>query len=128
VKAGRGELQQSLVGALLPGSTANGWTDEDELRAESGVVPMAQAEPDRCWRVAGNIQAIGIDPREALTSIEARVSDGTGCLVAKWIGWSSLRGLAVRRAVVLEGFVDVDSDGQRFMLEPDYEIVSELPR
>ena len=51
------------------------------------------------------------------------MADGTGCLVARWRGWTSLNGLGVRKRVILEGFVDLVAEGQKLMLEPDYEIV-----
>jgi hypothetical protein len=86
------------------------------------AVPIARAEPPWRWRVAGTIEAICIDPRD-MPSIEARVADGTGCLVARWRGWTSLNGLGVRKRVILEGFVDLVAEGQKLMLEPDYEIV-----
>ena len=91
--------------------------------ARNGVVAISDAAPSRRWRVEGSIEAIGIDPREEEPSIEVRVGDGSGWLVARWVGWSSLRGLALGKRLVLEAFVDVDGDGRRFMLQPDYEIV-----
>jgi hypothetical protein len=94
--------------------------------ALKGVVAIADAAPSRRWRVEGAIEAIGIDPRDDEPSIEVRVGDGTGWLVARWVGWSSLRGLALGKRLALEAFVDVDVDGCRFMLQPEYEIVPGL--
>jgi hypothetical protein len=95
---------------------------EPPLRT-SGVVAIEDADAPWRWQVAGVINAIAIDPRGDLPSIEARVSDGTGWLVAKWRGWTTLRGLSIRRLIILEGFVDIGPEGQKLMFEPDFQII-----
>jgi hypothetical protein len=114
---------QSLIETFrpLPSATPTGALKPAERKPQ--VVTIAQAEPPWRWRIAGTVDAIAIDPRGDLSSIEARVSDGTGWLVARWLGWQSLRGLRIRRTVILEGFIEVTQEGEKLMFDPDYEIL-----
>jgi hypothetical protein len=77
---------------------------------------------ERC-RVAGVIQNIRIDPRQGSGSIEATISDGTGQMVAKWLGRSTLSGIKPGAGLVMEGTVGVDAEGDLVVLNPDYELV-----
>jgi hypothetical protein len=90
----------------------------------SDTAAIAAVTPPWRWRVTGTIEALCIDPRDP-ASVEARVADASGWLVAKWRGWTSLHGLAVRRTVILEGFADIAAGGCKLMLEPELEIVSD---
>ena len=76
---------------------------------------------EKC-RVAGVIQNIRIDPRTG-GSIEATISDGTGFLMAKWLGRSSLSGIRLGEGLVLEGAVGSGTDETPMILNPEYQLV-----
>ena len=103
----------------------------DEIRAENlrhwassveGTVPLNQVKPREKTRVAGVIQNIRIDPRDG-GSIEATISDGTGSIVAKWLGRASLSGIRLGEGLVLVGAVGQTDDKEMLVLNPEYELV-----
>jgi hypothetical protein len=104
----------------------------EETRAENcnhwarsipDTTPIGEIQArDRC-RPAGVIRNIRIDPQEGSGSIEARIFDGTGEMVAKWLGRSSMAGIKLGEGLVLEGIVGKGSDGSLVMLNPEYELV-----
>ena len=104
----------------------------EETRAEnlrrwvstvSGVTPIEQVEARKKFRVAGVIQNIRIDPREGTGSIEATIIDGTGQMVARWLGRQALSGIRLGMGLVMEGNVGAASDGELSMLNPEYRLV-----
>jgi OB-fold nucleic acid binding protein len=105
----------------------------EELRAENcrrwaesipRVISIEQVQVRQRQRVAGIIQNIRIDPRDGSGSIEATITDGTGHLVAKWLGRASLSGIKPGAGLVIEGTVGSGARGEKVILNPDYELVS----
>ena len=76
---------------------------------------------ERC-KVAGVIQNIRIDPSTG-GSIEATISDGTGQLLAKWLGRPTLSGIRLGEGLILEGAIGSGTDGTPMILNPDYQLV-----
>lgn len=103
----------------------------DEIRAENlrkwagsipDASPIAEVQPRERCKVAGVIQNIRIDPRGG-GSIEAKIADGSGYLVARWLGRSSLSGIRLGEGLVLEGTVGQTDEGEGLILNPEYELV-----
>jgi hypothetical protein len=106
--------------------------DPDELRAENlrawvasleETTPIEDVEPRCGCRTAGVVQNIRIDPREGTGSIEATIIDGTGRLVARWLGRSSLQGIRLGVGLIVEGIAGVSRHGVSVVLNPEYTIV-----
>jgi hypothetical protein len=104
----------------------------EDLRAENcrqwaaqipNTTRIRDARTRQRSRVAGIIQNIRIDPREGSGSIEATITDGTGQMVAKWLGRSTLSGIKPGAGLVMEGTVGTGADGELVVLNPDYELV-----
>lgn len=104
----------------------------DELRAlnlrhwiESleGVTPIEKLEARQRAKAAGVIQNIRIDPREGSGSIETTIIDGSGQLVTKWLGRSSLQGIRLGMGLIVEGVAGVGTDGDLQFLNPEYQLV-----
>jgi hypothetical protein len=104
----------------------------EEVRAENlrrwassveGATPIAELAARRGCCVAGVIQNIRIDPRTGSGSIEATIIDGTGQMVAKWLGRSSLSGITLGMGLIVEGIIGVAGDGEFTVLNPDYRLV-----
>jgi hypothetical protein len=87
-----------------------------------GVTPLSEVQPRQRCKVAGVIQNIRIDPREGSGSIEATFIDGTGEMVAKWLGRRSMSGIRLGMGIVAEGVVG-EADGELVILNPDYRLV-----
>ncbi|HVF52144.1 MAG TPA: DNA-binding protein [Actinomycetota bacterium] len=102
-------------------------TRAENLRAWAstieGAVPIAEVEPRCRCRVAGVVQNLRLDPREGHGSIEATIIDGTGQMVAKWLGRSSLSGITLGVGLVIEGTPGT-TDGEAMVLNPEYRLVS----
>lgn len=104
----------------------------EELRAENLRAWVASVPGARCiadlnarerGRVAGVVQNIRIDPREGTGSIEATIIDGSGQMVAKWLGRSKLSGIALGAGLIMEGIAGIGEHGELVMLNPEYELV-----
>ena len=104
----------------------------EEVRAENlsawastfpDVVPIRDVQPRQKSRVAGIIQNIRIDHRTGSGSIEATITDGTGELVAKWLGRSSLAGVTLGMGVLVEGTPGQTPTGEVAILNPEYRLV-----
>jgi hypothetical protein len=87
------------------------------------VTPLAEAPPRERVEVTGVVQKIRIDPREGTGSIEATLSDGTGEIVARWLGRQTLAGVRLGAALVMEGIIGTTPDGRRAILNPQYDLV-----
>lgn len=103
----------------------------EDIRAENlrkwassvqGATPIAELKPRERARAAGVIQNIRIDPRTGSGSIEATIIDGTGQMVAKWLGRSSLSGITLGMGLIVEGIMGVASDGEFTILNPEYRL------
>jgi hypothetical protein len=90
-------------------------------------VSIANAAPPWCWRVVGTIEAIGVDPRTDPPTVEARIADQSGWLVARWLGRAAITRLRIRDTIVLEGFVEGTPEGAQFMFDPEYQVLSCAP-
>jgi len=88
-----------------------------------GVIPIATAEARRHNRVAGVIQNIRIDPGEGTGTIEATIDDGTGQMVARWLGRSSLKGIRLGTGLIMEGIAGRGEGDELVILNPHYELV-----
>ncbi len=99
----------------------------DNLRSWASTIPgtvrIEDVVPRQRCRVTGVIQNVRIDPREGLGSIQATITDGTGELVAKWLGRAALAGIRLGMGLVLEGTAGVAPDGYLRVLNPEYELI-----
>jgi hypothetical protein len=104
----------------------------EEIRAENlqtwaqtlpGTCRIAEVEPRKRCRVVGVITNVRIDPRQGGGAIEATVSDGTGRLVSRWLGRSSMRGIRLGIGLLLEGTPSLPEEGETVMLNPEYELL-----
>ncbi|HWC15307.1 MAG TPA: DNA-binding protein [Actinomycetota bacterium] len=104
----------------------------DEIRAENlrawqgtltDVKPIASLKSRERAKVAGVIQNIRIDPRGG-TSIEATIIDGTGHMVAKWLGRDRMLGIGLGMGLIMEGVCGGGSQGELVILNPEYSLVS----
>jgi hypothetical protein len=84
---------------------------------------MAAVESRCHCRVAGVIKTLRIDPRQGTGSIEATVTDGSGQMVARWLGRQTMSGIKLGTGLILEGVAGDDGDGNKAILNPEYELV-----
>ena len=106
--------------------------DPEDIRAENlrhwvatlpDVTRLGKCMTRERHKVAGVIQNIRIDPREGRDSIEATITDGTGTLIAKGLGRSSMSGITLGAGLIMEGVIG-EQDGDLVMLNPDYDLLS----
>ncbi|HZG65218.1 MAG TPA: hypothetical protein VEZ12_00645 [Herpetosiphonaceae bacterium] len=104
----------------------------EEIRAENlrrwmetlpNVTPIRSAEPRARCRVAGVVRNIRIDPREGSGCIEATIADGTGQIVARWLGRSKLSGVRLGMGLIMEGTTGLGEHNEQVILNPEYELV-----
>lgn len=117
---------------LLSGRLTELSRQPDEIRAENlrawtasieGVKPIAEVEARCGCKVAGVVQNIRIDPREGTGSIEATIIDGSGSLVAKWLGRSSLQGIRLGVGLIIQGIAGLSREDEFIVLNPEYSLV-----
>ena len=106
--------------------------DPEDIRAENlrhwvdsipDVTRISEVTARQRHKVAGVIHNIRIDPRTGRDSIEATITDGTGTLIAKWLGRSTLSGVTLGAGLIMEGVVG-SQEGDLVMLNPDYDLLS----
>lgn len=105
----------------------------EEVRAENlrawvstleDVTPIANVEVRKRCKVAGVVQNIRIDPREGHGSIDATIIDGTGQMVVRWLGRSSLSGIRLGVGLIVEGTTGAGARaGELVVLNPEYVLV-----
>jgi hypothetical protein len=78
----------------------------------TAIADLVDRQPATCM---GVVAAIRLIPGR---SIEATIEDGSGRLIATWVGRRSLRGLELGGALRLEGTVSFDEDGTPRMRNP----------
>jgi hypothetical protein len=88
-----------------------------------GTSRIAQVEPRTRCRVGGVITNIRIDPRQGGGTIEATITDGTGRIVARWLGKSSMRGIRLGVGLLLEATSSLPEEGEMVLLNPEYELI-----
>lgn len=88
-----------------------------------GITAISEVVPRQRARVAGVINNIRIDPREGSGSIEATFIDGTGHMLAKWLGRQALQGITLGMGIVVEGVIGTDPGGEHLILNPEYRLV-----
>ncbi len=86
--------------------------------------PIASAVPRRRTTVQGEVVSAVSTERPWLRT-DVTVSDGTGSLVLRFVGRSSVPGLEVGRRLVVDGTPGL-VDGALVMLNPVYSFVSPL--
>ena len=106
--------------------------DPEDIRAENlrhwiATVPdvtlLSECMTRERHKVAGVIQNIRIDPRQGRDSIEATITDGTGSLIAKWLGRSTMSGITLGAGLIMEGVIG-SQEGDLVMLNPDYDLLT----
>jgi hypothetical protein len=127
----RGDTAILLPMGLLSGRLTELSRSPDELRERNlaawassieGAMPIADVEVRCGCKVAGVVQNIRIDPREGTGSIEATIIDGSGHLVAKWLGRSSLQGIRLGVGLIIQGIAGISRD-EFVVLNPEYALV-----
>ncbi|MGH2806347.1 MAG: hypothetical protein ACRDKT_03635 [Actinomycetota bacterium] len=103
----------------------------EDIRAENlrrwaasieGTTAIGKIEPRQRVRAAGVVTNIRIDPREGRGSIEATIVDGTGSMIAKWLGRAKLSGIRLGAGLVIEGLPG-RQDGDLVVLNPEYDLI-----
>jgi hypothetical protein len=85
----------------------------------TAIADLVDRRPGVCVGVVSGIRLV---PRR---SIEVTVEDGSGRLVATWMGRTTLRGLTLGGALRLAGTVSHEPDGTRRMRNPAWTPVQE---
>ncbi len=88
-----------------------------------GVVKIADVKIRERQKVAGVITNIRIDPREGSGSIEATFVDGTGQMLAKWLGRQALQGITLGMGLIIEGTIGAGTTDEPIVLNPEYVLV-----
>ena len=91
--------------------------------AARDLVPMDTIEARRRVRVGGEVRSVTIVPRSGAPALEVTLSDGTGTVVAVFLGRRKIAGLSPGRRVLVEGVAA--RNGSRFLLfNPVYELLT----
>lgn len=98
----------------------------EQLRAQWDGYPttsIGDVEERRRVSLGGEVQGLQVVPRQGAPSLEVRVSDGTGRVVAIFTGRRSIGGMTPGRRVLLEGLTH--RDGNRLVLmNPTYTLLA----
>jgi hypothetical protein len=88
------------------------------------VTPIQDAKPREDVNVVGEIASLRIVPRAGSPSIEATINDGSGSLVAVWMGRRTIAGISPGRRLVVSGRGSPSGPGGRLLIfNPSYELL-----
>ncbi|MDQ6796778.1 MAG: OB-fold nucleic acid binding domain-containing protein [Actinomycetota bacterium] len=92
---------------------------------QAGMTAIGEAGPRQEVAVVGEICSLRIVPRAGSPSLEATITDGSGSLVAVWMGRRQIAGVSPGRRIVVSGRVNPgSSQGRRmFLYNPRYELL-----
>ncbi|MDQ3751509.1 MAG: DNA-binding protein [Actinomycetota bacterium] len=88
-----------------------------------GTTRIEDIEPRCGCKAVGIIQKIRIDPRTGTGSVEVTLDDGTGKLVAKWLGRSKLNGIALGKGLEVEATAGDHAGEEMVVLNPSYRLM-----
>ncbi len=114
-------------------SLINKLTQTPEETREKNLQEWADAIPEtirirdiapRCGcKAVGVIQKIRIDPRAGTGSVEVTLDDGTGRLLARWLGRSKLNGIALGKGLEVEATAGRHGREELVVLNPKYRLM-----
>jgi hypothetical protein len=84
------------------------------------VEQIGVCRPRRRVRVAGIVQTIKVVPRDASTSLEVQIYDGTDEVVGIWFGRRRIPGIELGRGLILEGTLGRYGRGPLTIINPEY--------
>jgi len=87
-----------------------------------GVQLIRDAEERSLVKIAGVVQRVRVQPRDAASAFEVTVGDGTGEVRAIWLGRKHIPGLRLGSRLVLEGRLGKDARGRLQLVNPVYEL------
>jgi len=91
---------------------------------QAGMTAIGDASPRQEVAVVGEICSLRILPRAGSPSLEATITDGSGSLVAVWMGRRQIAGVSPGRRIVVSGRVNPGTEGHRlFLYNPSYELL-----
>ena len=107
-------------------------TDEERLAEETrewaasvdGTVRIADAPLRQRVRVAGMVRRITVRPVEGFEALEVVLWDGTGELVARWLGRRSIHRLGLGSRLIVDGVLGKEQGVLR-MVNPTFEFAQE---
>lgn len=88
-----------------------------------GTIRIKDIAPRCGCRAVGVIQKIRIDPRAGTGSVEVTLDDGTGRLLAKWLGRSKLNGIALGKGLEVEATAGGQAGEELVVLNPSYRLM-----
>jgi len=101
----------------------------EELRAWTGSLPgvvhVAEAPLRNRVKLAGVVRRISVRPVKGFDAFEVVLTDGTGDAAALWIGRRSIPGVTLGSRLVVEGMLGEGEPGQKRIVNPAFEFVSE---
>ena len=116
---------RSKAKGKAPGSAPRPTELSDDDRLADGQVPIAGTGHRDRVTIAGRVQAMRVQPRSGVATLECTVADATGTMTVVFLGRRELPGLHTGRNIVATGVVG-DHHGRLAMLNPSIELLSEL--
>jgi len=90
-----------------------------------GMTAIGEVQARQEVTVVGEICSMRIVPRAGSPTLEATLTDGSGTLVAVWMGRRQIAGIAPGRRLVVSGRVNPGTEGHRlFLYNPRYELLT----
>ncbi|MGI8776314.1 MAG: OB-fold nucleic acid binding domain-containing protein [Acidimicrobiales bacterium] len=91
----------------------------------AGMTAIGDASARQEVTAVGEISSLRIVPRAGSPSLEATISDGSGSIVAVWMGRRQIAGISPGRRLVVSGRLNSGTAGGRrlFLYNPRYELL-----
>ncbi len=90
----------------------------------TGTTPIAELQPRQETCVVGEISSLRIVPRAGSPSLEATITDGSGTIVAVWLGRRQIAGVSPGGRVLVRGRANPSGPAGRLLFyNPYYELL-----
>jgi len=95
----------------------------DDVVLPADCTPIASVTHRQQVRIGGRIQALRVQPRAGVATLECTLVDSTGAITVVFLGRRRVPGISVGTRVVIDGVVG-EHHGHEAILNPTYEILA----
>lgn len=90
--------------------------------AQTDATPIKSCADRQVAELCGDVTSVAVNPRGGKSALEVELADDSGSVTLVWLGRSGIPGIDAGRRVWVCGRISCQSDGQRVMFNPRYEL------
>lgn len=120
-----GRIRATLARLREPDEVRLAEETQDWASAITGTVRIGDAPLRTPVRLAGVVRRLTVRPVEGAPTLEVVIEDGTGSVEVAWTGRSSIPGLTLGTAIVVDGLIS-EQRGSHRVVNPRFEFAAPI--